>query len=320
MVDDNYLEHQDLGDDKAQQADKTSLPAEEGKQDATPEKEHKPQTVSDRQLNLPEELAQYEPPVLPGEPADQLQESPPTAVRAEPIPHQQSLAEQELQTRQFSLVLPLGELVKGQVLIDFLAEHLNVDMLAAERRIVLGKGILLRDLSYDAARELQTRFRQAGQKVLVVTQHPGLQFGPPQEIFSIGLSASILEVLTSVERIPVPREQVILIGCGGVRLAHGVLMAKNVMDFFCQNPQYHFRIWETTFNFKSVPFVSGALGEENFLNLATCLAKELPRAKGTPQLIAMIEKRLLSPQVFESMEEYDNYNQWVLWNHYGEKV
>jgi len=50
------------------------------------------------------------------------------------------------------------------------------------------------------------------------------------------------------------------------------------------------------------------------------LAKELPRAKGTPQLIAMIEKRLLSPQVFESMEEYDNYNQWVLWNHYGEKV
>ena len=320
MVDDKNLEHQDLGDDKAQQAGETSLPAEAEEQDATLEKERKPRTVADRQLKLPEELAQYELPILPGEPAHQPQESPPTAVPVEPIPHRQALAEQEWQTRQFSLILPLGGLVKRRVLIDLLAEHLDIDTLAAERRIVLGKGILLRDLGYDAARKLQTRFRQAGQKVLVVTQHPGLEFGPPQEIFAIGLSGSTLEVLTSEERIRVPREQMILIGCGGVRLAPGVLTSKNVMDLFCQNPQYYFRIWETTFNFRSVPFASGALGEENFLNLATCLVKELPRAKGTPQLIVMIEKRLLSPQVFESMEEYDHYNQWVLWNHYGEKV
>ncbi len=320
MVDDKNLKHQDPGDDKEQPTGETLLPAEAEEQGATPEKERKPRTVADRQLKLPEELAQYEPPVLPGEPADQSQESSPTAVPVEPIPHQQALAEQEWQTRQFSLILPLGELVKRQVLIDFLAEHLNVDTLAAERRIVVGKGILLRDLGYGAARELQTRFRQAGQDVLIVAQHAGLEFGPPQEIFAIGLSGSTLEVLTSEERIRVPREQVILIGCGGVRLAPGLLTSKNVMDLFCQNPQYHFRIWETTFNFRSVPFASGALGEENFLNLATCLVKELPRAKGTLQLIAMIEKRLLSPQVFESLEEYDHYNQWVLWNHYGEKV
>jgi hypothetical protein len=320
MVDDKNVEHQDLGDDKAQQADETSLPAEAEKQDATPEKERKPRSVADRQLKLPDELAQYAPPILPSEPADQPQESALTAVPVEPIPQRQALSEQERQTRQFSLILPMGELVKRWVLIDFLAEHLNVGTLAAERRIVLGKGILLRDLGYDAARKLQARFRQAGQEVLVVAQHPGLEFGPPQEIFAIGLSGSTLEVLTSVERIRVPREQVILIGCGGVRMAPGVLTSKNVIDLFCQNPQYHFRIWETTFNFKSVPFASGALGEENFLNLATCLVKELPRAKGTPQLIVVIGKRLLSPQVFESLEEYDHYNQWVLWNHYGEKV
>ncbi len=320
MVNDKNLEHQDLGDDKAQQAGETSLPAEAEEQDATLEKERKPRTVADRQLKLPEELAQYELPILSGEPADQPQESPPTAAPVRPIPHRQALAEQELQTRQFSLILPLGGLVKRRVLIDFLAEHLDVDTLAAERRIVLGKGMLLRDLGYDAARKLQIQFRQAGQEVMVVAQHPGLEFGPPQEIFAIGLSGSTLEVLTSEERIRVPREQMILIGCGGVRLAPGVLTSKNVMDLFCQNPQYHFRIWESTFNFRSVPFASGALGEENFLNLATCLLKELPRAKGTPHLIVMTEKRLLSPQVFESMEEYDHYNQWVLWNHYGEKV
>ena len=38
MVDDKNLEHQDLGDDKAQQAGETSLPAEAEEQDATPEK------------------------------------------------------------------------------------------------------------------------------------------------------------------------------------------------------------------------------------------------------------------------------------------
>ncbi len=69
MVNDKNLEHQDLGDDKAQQAGETSLPAEAEEQDATLEKERKPQTVADRQLKLPEELAQYELPILSGEPA-----------------------------------------------------------------------------------------------------------------------------------------------------------------------------------------------------------------------------------------------------------
>lgn len=320
MVHERRHDSRNPGDDKVQKAGKTRMPAEPERQNGTSQEDAKSRRVPTQQMKLSEELAQYVPPILPRDPPDKRGISSSRFVPVSELAHRKAPEELELQTQQFSLILPLGGVIKRRVLIDLLAEHLNVDTLVAERRIVLGKGILLRDLGYDEARALQTRFRKGGQEVAIVTQRPELEFGPPLEIFAIGLSGAILEVMTSGERIQVLREHVVLIGCGGVRLAPGVLMPKNVMDLFCQDPQYRFRIWETTFNFKSAPFASGVPGEESFFNLATGLATKLPRAKGTPQLIAMIENHLLSPQIFESLEEYDHYNQWVLWNYYGEKV
>jgi hypothetical protein len=313
-------EYKKKDDDKPKPARKSSRNRRLKQQNAISHKGTQRPAAPQGQPRLSEELAQYEPPVLPRETADQSQEASLTSTSYGLSLQGSPRAGGAPQDQRFSLIIPIGKALKRRVLIELLAEHFNIDPLAAERRIVSGKGMLMHDLNYDTARKLQSKFRDAGQEVLIIAQHPGLEFGPPEEIFALNLSGSLLEVLTAEERIRVPRIQVILLACGGLRLAPGVLTSKSVLDLFCQNPKHHFRIWETTFDFKCMPVASTTLSEENFLNLANYLVKELPRAKATPQLITMIHKQLFSPQVFESTEEYDHYNQWVLLNHYGETV
>jgi hypothetical protein len=80
------------------------------------------------------------------------------------------------------------------------------------------------------------------------------------------------------------------------------------------------RIWENTFNFRDSNLNLPSFEEKNFLALAKKFIEVSPYIRRTASLDKMIHEDLLSPQLFDSLIEYDNYNFWYFINFFGDKV
>jgi tetratricopeptide (TPR) repeat protein len=226
----------------------------------------------------------------------------------------------DLSQSRFIAAIAAGKKVKFPTLVEIVSQHLQIDRTSAERRIILGKGILFRDLDLHSAALVYRIFEKSEQGIVIVRMTPKISFESEREVEHCVFRDRSIRFASLGEDVEIWKEEIILLCCGSVQLTAGAGSPKSVLDIFVRDPKLLLRIWENTFGFRGSNLDLPTFEEKNFLMLCKRFAAETPVAVRTGVFERMIEHDLLCPQIFDSLVEYDNYNYWHLLNAYGEKT
>jgi len=225
-----------------------------------------------------------------------------------------------LENSQFSAILPLGKRIHFDATCEVLARHLDIDPSAAKRKVRRGKGIVLRDLSYDEMVEFYHSLLDCPQKIVFVRQSEELDYGAVQPMLSAQPLDRNAKVATERGLFRVEWEHVKLISAGWVRTSRTSEEQDLVADFFIQSPSRHLRLYDNTFSYRSWYGQDTPPPEDRFRILVLQWAHQCPSAQLSHTIQLVTKEQLEDFQVFSSINEFDNYNRWLILGHFGEQI
>lgn len=176
----------------------------------------------------------------------------------------------------------------------------------------MGKGLLARHIEPREAQLLKKGCENIGQSVELIEEKKAFEFPEPLEIISLEVTSNALELFTTKDKYYLSLRNLVLISAGGVKIAPGIEGTKRVLDLFIQNPRYHMRIWDATFNYKSSHLFEAEGSDFNFYRLVKKISMNAPFARESFTVKKMVNEQRCYPMEFNTVKEFENYNTWIL--------
>lgn len=225
-----------------------------------------------------------------------------------------------LQNSKFSALLPVGKRIHFEDTSQILAGFMDVDISSAKRKLRRGKGIVLRDLSYDDMVTFYHSLLDCPQKIVFVRQSEDLDFGSIQTIMSAQPGEKNARITTEKGIFRVDWEKVKLISAGWIQSSKTEEERLLAVDMIVETPRRHLRLYDHTFNYRSWFGGSPPPPEQRFRVLTTDWVKHCPGAEVSHTIRLVAKEESEDYQVFSSALEFDNYNRWLLLSHFGEQI
>lgn len=241
-----------------------------------------------------------------------------------PETRNQKPAEIDWQQAKYFLIIPRKEQINYELLAEAIANYRQIELPEAEWSLIIGKGIVLRDLPFEAAVKIQQELRKRGQNIYAVVADEHTLLPPPIDVKTCWLYSDYLQVKleTQEARQRYRWQDIIFLSCGSIDVEPGQGAFKSILDFviFATDSPQLLRIWETTFDFKASNLPLKIVAQENFLMLVKEFCQRSSRAVITPVLREMVRQEALSPRQFATMEIYENYSLWYYLSHFGKQL
>jgi hypothetical protein len=221
---------------------------------------------------------------------------------------------------KYTIMLAFGQKIRFRRVINICSDFLGTSPQTAERRIRFGKGILFEHLDKKSTMELKNQFDYINQKITIVKENKTSNIPDAREIDLWLFSRRHFQVQTDKERIVLPWDEVCLLSAGSIRLLHTGTSFKKTLDFIVREPFVRLRLWDTTFNYKASGITYDSMGDKNFISLIKVIKRFTKKARISPTLKEMLEKKLPEPKHFTSLEEFDNYTKWQYLSFFGEPL
>jgi len=218
----------------------------------------------------------------------------------------------------YTLIIEPKTALNFNALLPALSERLNWGRPEVEDLIRRRKGIVLRDLQLNEAREIRDRCRAGGQSLRIVAQTPELDYPRACEAEAVRISEDDLEWLIGPNRIRAKPQSAALLSAGRVRVRPGASRARLAASVYFRVPRLHIRIWESTLRRHHDPSLAGLPPSKAFTAVCLGLAEVCSNA-----LLTSGFRRLFDPPPgagpleFYSETEFDDYNTWNLLAAFG---
>ncbi len=233
------------------------------------------------------------------------------------------------QSGEYFLIIPRKENINFRLLAQTIAEYRQIDLPTAERSLVIGKGIILRQVPFADTMRLCRELTSKGQRTIAVLSEPEILLPSPIDISCCWFYKDYIELATeqplamAAEKQRYSWKDVKFLSCGNVDMEPGQCAFKALLDFVVatgNEPLRLFRIWENTFEFKSTNLLLNSMAQENFLLLVTEIYKRSREAVATPVVREMARQRALAPRQFAAPDVYENYTLWYYLNYFGKRL
>ncbi|MEQ8822700.1 MAG: hypothetical protein RLY93_20880 [Sumerlaeia bacterium] len=225
-----------------------------------------------------------------------------------------------LQGARFALLLPPGQRIRLDDVAEALKRVRGMTEGEAKTAVVERKGLLLDRLSLDDVLEMFPKIRDIPQPLYFVAVDRALR---PHKRFDV-LKLDFLEPgmkLSTLRGVKKARWEHVRL------LSTGRLDRQPVIDLYCNLPSKHYRLRAGQFSFRSVEQEiemnrDGVKADplEAWKRLLICLRDRCPEAHISHTVENFFTGRTYKPQKFSSDQEFDLYNQWLLYARYGESV
>lgn len=233
------------------------------------------------------------------------------------------------QSGEYFLIIPRKENINFRLLAQTIADYRQIDLTTAERLLVIGKGIILRQVPFADALRLCRELTSKGQRIIAVLSEPETLLPSPIDIRCCWFYKDYIELATeqplamAVEKRRYLWKDIKFLSCGNVDMEPGQSAFKALLDFVVatsNEPLRLFRIWENTFEFKSTNLSLNSMAQENFLLLVTEIYNRSRNAVTTPVVREMVRQRALAPRQFAAPDVYENYTLWYYLNYFGRRL
>lgn len=222
---------------------------------------------------------------------------------------------------KFAIALPLHRPIHPKRIAHLLAPYLERTPQQILEIMKNGKGIIFDNLDISSFQDLVKITRPVSPDLLFVQISSKLQFNPPIDVLRLELANVGGRAISQDRDVPFHWGEALLVGVGRVYLDELRRAGKNVLDIFLTRENLHLRIWDATFHYKASGCDYDPLGDRNFIGLVSRLSQTAPgHIRFSPTVLRMLERNESMPQRFESVNSYDRYNRWLLFNYYGKRV
>lgn len=259
----------------------------------------------------------FQPPPPEAKPAAPAMAAAPASPSFAPLPSPQSESPEarydRLREGQFALILPLGKRIHLDTVAELLANYDDIPEAEAKKIVLRRKGVLYDGLSMTQVLDLCPLVKKCRQSLLFVAIPRDLQPYEYHEVNQAEMREQGLRMATgsSIKRIR----------WGDIRVINcGVVDGETRVTLVGSEPAKEYRFSSSSFNYHS--FSPTGLsdfhtGITEFLELVSAHASKAVKSHTVENVL---NRKMVSPQVFPSDEEYSYYKSWVLYSHFGETI
>ncbi|MBN1516488.1 rhomboid family intramembrane serine protease [Candidatus Sumerlaeota bacterium] len=204
--------------------------------------------------------------------------------------------------------------IEIDAMIEAQMEFFELKKSAAERQFRSGKGVLLANADYAQAEEYCEFLAAKGIEALVLPVMPEFDFGEAVNAVAFDWNAEEALIHTYAEGLTFEWKQVFMLSGGRMDMPGAAAdETRRVLDFFLIEPRHHVRIWEDMFSprrskIDDVPLPNAQVGP-----LYHQVVQRASQAVRSRSLEKALQSPSRQPHEFFSLEEYDNYNTWMLY-------
>lgn len=238
----------------------------------------------------------------------------------EPVQDKAITKKTKYESATYSVIFEPGQTIEPDIFVNIISEIINVEPKITRKRLMHGKGIILRNIECSNALVILKRFYENKQKVLAIREDDILLYKESKEVLHCNFFDSGFNCVTAHDTYKILSKEIFLISFGGIKISSESNSNRNVLDIFVQSPHIRLRFWETTFNFKQSGINYEPTHVNNIYNLIKKLSAVAPHAILCPNIKTILKHPERQPRHFHSILEFENYGDWLLFSYFGKDL